>query len=395
YAKVLLYATGGLLWTGSTYSVPAEEAHSTQVTQGRRAEAVGLGRQAREELCANQNAMCAVSCQGGVIASQCNVDTLTWSCTCEDNYASIYKAWQLPIPFQFCRMERESCLDSCKSAEQTSVGRKEHIKNSTPIHKRREDPESIDLEPMDTFQLIRHDAKMQAQSHSWAKIKSKMDYKDVNAGRKHKSSKKQKADKKRKSSKKVLIVKVNKEKSLHERSLAEMESLKDGSQTPPAGVSRLELKMGVRGKAKGAEWTQQSDSSLTNQPGNWMNKSDVGAPSLEEGKERMNTMGALKPGNGHDPLCESRCRTVFACGTSSAPEYSGLDEFLSKMANTEKGLHRDGSKIVGGGEGGSGGSGVEDEGNARIKHTSSGSTVNRDACVLLAMGVVAVAMGFV
>lgn len=225
------------------------------------------------------------------------------------------------MPFQLCRKELKLCLDSCTSTQQSAIEQETSKKNKQPQsinaitsenHQKRTDVyPSSDLGPMDEFRLVRQHAKVQAAYFA--------------RPGKQKSSKRLREQTKKADSTCKRIKPKGKKNSKAKR----------GSE-PGKPEGNVRSSIGVGTKTKGAQWTAQVEGvskgkeTEAGPDGNMRN-----AGTHDEG-ERMNAMATVDPGIDRDPNCVLHCKATFTCGSSTAPEYSGLGQFLAKLSKNNK-----------------------------------------------------------
>ncbi|KAG0324575.1 hypothetical protein BG000_002154, partial [Podila horticola] len=176
-----------------------------------------------------------------------------------------------------------------------------HSFTSENYQKRTDAYPSSDLEPMDEFQLVRQHAKAQVTSFSTLG-KQRANMKDWKKQRRKQIRRKGKKGNRK------------------------LKRGSDPSKTPEPGHVRPSFR--VKANAKGAQWTAQVD-----QVGKGKEGPDgkiKEAEAQDEG-DRLNTMATMHPAIDRDPICVRHCRATFACGTPTAPVYSGLDQFLANL----------------------------------------------------------------
>lgn len=166
-----------------------------------------------------------------------------------------------------------------------------------------------DLEPMDEFRLVRQRAKVQAASFSRLG-KQRVNMKDMKDRKKRRNQIRRKGKKSNRKTKRG----------------------SDPSKTPEPGHVRSNIK--VRAKAKGAQWTAQADKVGKDKSAGFHGK--IREAETQDKGERMHAMATVDSAIDRDPTCVHHCWANFACGTPTAPRYSGLDQFLAKLRKSDK-----------------------------------------------------------
>lgn len=73
----------------------------------------------RQSLCDKTKATCNSSCSSNVKEVACNVDTLRWSCKCNDDKIKL-ATYGFPIPLNMCLLDRQNCTRNCEHLGKTN-----------------------------------------------------------------------------------------------------------------------------------------------------------------------------------------------------------------------------------------------------------------------------------
>ncbi|GJJ78706.1 hypothetical protein EMPS_11065 [Entomortierella parvispora] len=234
--------------------------------------------QLREMLCAQQKTICTASCQNDLLENTCDVETLTWTCSCSKDTTKTIQDWQFPVPFKLCRNYLGMCLQECPNSRKPE----------------RADKDDHEINVMDEFQPWQQQPlqqqRRQQESTGGSEAYHDYDQDDWDA--------------------------IEELRLLQSQSRLETDTY---SRFEPEDVKRLNhLK-------KSKQLHKQTWERQRNEISRIMAEGGEGDNDFVVRKTIVAFTTYTVPTDLQDPSCVSECLVQFACGTASAPQFDGPD----------------------------------------------------------------------